>query len=169
MTRDQAEEIHRHLLDAASAMSRAEAAMGELGGDDRKALAEPLVDVSINLHSGLLRTIYKQFPDLEPPRNDVPTIDSELRWDEVTLPPAVAVHDLDEMIFSLLKPRWQKMAMLLVCAHEHCEQRSWPIEADVVAARVHALAEAGRIDHHGDLRKWRFSEIRLKPQLKLLP
>ena len=40
MTREQAEELHRHLLDASVAMSRALGAMSEIEGDDRKALAD---------------------------------------------------------------------------------------------------------------------------------
>jgi hypothetical protein len=31
-----------------------------------------------------------------------------------------------------------------------------------VAARLQVLAEAGRIEDFGDLRMWRFSEVRLK-------
>jgi hypothetical protein len=162
MTRDQAEEIHRHLLDAAKAMSRAEAATGELGSDDRKALGRPFGEVSTYLHFGLLRTIYRQFPDLEPPRTEVPTINSELRWDEVRLPGSVTERDLDEMIFSLLQPQWRKMAMILVLADEYCKERAWPVEYEIVAARIQALAETEQLDHQGDLRMWRFSEVRLK-------
>jgi hypothetical protein len=81
MTRDQAEELHRHLFDASAAMSRAEAAMSEITGDDRKALARPLAEVSLSLYWDLLLTIYRWFPDLEPPRRtEVPIIDSELYW-----------------------------------------------------------------------------------------
>jgi len=162
MTRDQAEEIHRHLLDAAKAMSRAEAAMGELGSDDRKAFGRPLVELSGSLHFGLLGTIYRQFPDLEPPPTEVPTIDSELRWDQVCLPASVTEPDLDKMIFSLLQPQWRKVAMILVRADEYCKERAWPVDYEIVAARIQALAEADRLDHQGDLRKWRFSEVRIR-------
>ena len=53
--------------------------------------------------------------------------------------------------------------MILVLALEHCEKRAWQIEAEVVAARILALADDDRIDHQGDLRMWRFSEARLAP------
>jgi hypothetical protein len=162
MTRDQAEEIKRHLLDAAAAISRAEVATYKAGEDARKALADHFHDVAIALHWRLLPAIYQQFPELEPPAEE-PTIDSELTWDEVSLPSSITEHDLDEMILALLQPQWRKMAMILLRAQEHCEQRSWPIEAAVVAARIQALADADRIDHQGDLRMWRFSEVRLKP------
>jgi hypothetical protein len=163
MTREQAEAIQRHLLDAVSAMSRAEAAIIKAG--DYKAMSDNLYNIANNLNWGMLPAIYKQFPDLEPPR-EVPIINSELEWNEVELPSAVAESDLDELIFSLLKPRWQKMALILTYALKQCEARSWPIEPDVVAARIQALADDDRIDHQGDLRYWRFSEVRLRPQLR---
>jgi hypothetical protein len=163
MTREQAEAIQRHLLDAVSAMSRAEAAIIKAG--DYKALADYLYNLANNLNWGLLPAIYKQFPDLEPP-GEVPTIDSELQWQEVSLPPSVTEHDLDAMIFSVLRPRWHKMAMILCYAHDHCQKHAWPIEPDVVAARIRALADDDRIDHQGDLRYWRFSEVRLRSQLR---
>ncbi|HEU0145983.1 MAG TPA: hypothetical protein VFR21_03800 [Bradyrhizobium sp.] len=163
MTREQAEAIQRHLLDAVSAISRAEAAIIKAG--DYKAMADNLYNIANNLNWGLLPAIYKQFPDLEPP-GEVPTINSELQWQEVSLPPSVTEHDLDEMIFSLLKPRWQKMAMILVDAQKYCEKEAWPIKLDVVAARIQALADEDRIDHQGDLRYWRFSEVRLRSQLR---
>jgi hypothetical protein len=167
MTREQAEELHRHVLDALAALSRATDAMSEIDGDERKPLARPLGEVILSLHWDMLPTIYQQFPDLEPPRStEVPTIDSELQWDEVSLPPSVTERDLDEMIFSVLKPRWQEVAMILCYAHDHCEKQAWPIELDVVAARIQALADDDRIDHQGDLRYWRFSEVRLRSQLR---
>jgi hypothetical protein len=59
--------------------------------------------------------------------------------------------------------------MILVGASKRCKELSWSLELEVVAARIRALADDDRIDHQGDLRMWRFSEVRLKPQLKLLP
>jgi hypothetical protein len=36
-----------------------------------------------------------------------------------------------------------------------------PVSAETVAARILALAEAERIASQGDVRIWRFSEVRL--------
>lgn len=162
MTREQAQEILRDLEQAANAMSRAEMAIIKAGPDARKAYGGYLNEVAINLHFGLLPAIYRQFPDLQPP-GEVPTVDSELCWDDVTLPSSVTENDLDEMIFALLKPQWQKVAMVLVRAQEHYEKQAWPIAVEIIAARILALADEDRIDHQGDLRMWRFSEVRLKP------
>jgi hypothetical protein len=160
MTRDQAEEIHRHLLDAENAMSRAEGAIIMAGA--YKAWADNLHAIAIGLNFGLLPAIYTLFPDLQP-RGEVPTINSELEWSEVELPSSITESDLDELIFSLLMPQWQKMARILIDASNECKARSWLIESEVVAARIQALADDDRVDHKGDLRIWRFSEVRLKP------
>jgi hypothetical protein len=37
-----------------------------------------------------------------------------------------------------------------------------PASAAVIGARIQALAEADRIESAGDLRKWRYSEVRLQ-------
>jgi hypothetical protein len=44
-----------------------------------------------------------------------------------------------------------------------CEAQLNPIDAEIIAARIIALAEAGRIEGAGDLRMWRHSEVRLPP------
>jgi len=163
MTRDQAESIQLHLLDAAAAMAHAEHAIAEAGSDAREALGGHLRDVGKSLHTGLLYAIYQRVPDLKPPPDEELAINSELYWDEVLLPAGITEAGLDEIIFSVMKPRWQKMAMILVLALEHCEKRTWQIEAEIIAARILALADDDRIDHQGDLRIWRFSEARLLP------
>ncbi|RYR96034.1 hypothetical protein DLS57_12925, partial [Staphylococcus pseudintermedius] len=75
MNREQAKKIHKHLLDAAAAFRRAEAAIVDVGDDGRKLFADPLVTAVFHLQFKLLRLIYKQFPDLEPPGRPA-TIDS---------------------------------------------------------------------------------------------
>jgi hypothetical protein len=54
------------------------------------------------------------------------------------------------------------VAAILIRAEEQCAERALSLSHEVVAARIRALAEAGRIEAAGDLRKWRFSEVRLK-------
>jgi hypothetical protein len=162
MTRDQAEEIQRCLFEAAAAMSRAQEAIAGLDREDRRRFIMPLSVAGGELQDKILWPIYQRFPELQPP-GEVPTISSELCWDDVILPSPVTERDLDEMIFALLTPRWHKTAMILVQAQKHIEKNAWPIEVEVVAARIQALADNKRIDHQGDLRMWRFSEVRLLP------
>jgi hypothetical protein len=72
--------------------------------------------------------------------------------------------DIDRIIFSVMKPRWQKVAMVLYCAAEKVEEGELgaPIEYEVFAARIQALVEADLLDAQGDLRVWTRSEVRLK-------
>ncbi len=44
---------------------------------------------------------------------------------------------------------------------KQCETLALPVDGEVVGVRIRALAEAGRLEGEGDLRKWRFSEVRL--------
>ena len=69
---------------------------------------------------------------------------------------------LDEIIFSLLSPRWRKTAAIAFLAAEHCEKVGLPITGEVIAARLKVLSDTDRIEGIGDLRMWRHSEVRLK-------
>jgi hypothetical protein len=91
-----------------------------------------------------------------------PRINSRLRWDQVKLPTGITEAELDALILSMMKPHWNKMAMILGRMQEQCKQHEWPLSDEIVAARIQALADADRIEAAGDLRKWRHSEVRLK-------
>jgi len=101
MTRDQAEEVQRHLLDADSAMDRARRAIAGLGKEDRVRFDGLLAEVMAALQSEVLAAIYDQHPDLEPPveEREQPLINSELRWDQVRLPTSISEADIDAVIF----------------------------------------------------------------------
>jgi Protein of unknown function len=116
------------------------------------------------LHSKLLAEIYDQYPDLEPPSDgrEIPTITSRLRWEQVRLPPSVSDADIDEVILSVMTPRWQKVAKVVGRALERCTELALPISDQALAARIQVLAKSGRLEDIGDLRKWGHSEVRLK-------
>ena len=94
--------------------------------------------------------------------SEIPEINSELRWAEVRLPPSVSETDLDGMLFSLLTSWPRKMAVVLGDALGQCRERGWPISKEELAARIQKLVESDRLESRGDLRMWRFSEVRLK-------
>jgi hypothetical protein len=160
MDLQQATDIAKHLHDAADAIDQASAAILALEQQDRAALADPLAEIVSALHFQLLRAVYDHYPDLRPPA-DEPVIDSILRWENVVLPASVSEADLDRLIFSALEPNWRKTARVVGDLVIRCEALAWPIDAEMLAARVQALAEAGRIEGAGDLRAWRHSEVRL--------
>ena len=94
--------------------------------------------------------------------NEIPTVSSTLRWEDVRLPSSITEADIDGIIFSCLQPQWRKTAMIVGRARVRCKELSLPVESEVLGARIQALAEADLLDHQGDLRYWRFSEVRLK-------
>jgi hypothetical protein len=91
-----------------------------------------------------------------------PIISSKLRWKDISLPASVSEADLDRIIFSVMTSPLQKTAMVIFKTLEQCEQLRLPIDADIVGARLAALADSDRIERAGDQRKWRYSEVRLK-------
>ena len=164
MNREQAVRIQKYCLDADVALDHASMAIADLGKEERLALDELLRGVVGTLHRDLLAQIYDQYPDLEPPPLDeeIPTICSSLTWDQVRLPPSVTEADLDGILFSLLKPGWQKTAMVVILAMQRCQELALPIGDEEIAARLQVLSDSDRIEGIGDLRKWRHSEVRLK-------
>jgi hypothetical protein len=91
-----------------------------------------------------------------------PIISSTLRWEDVSLPASISEADLDQIILSVMASRLQKTAFVIVKALQRCKELDLPIDADILGARIRALAESDRIEGAGDLRKWRYSEVRLK-------
>ena len=89
-------------------------------------------------------------------------MDSDVRWENVVLPASVSEADLDPLILSALAPNLRKTARVISDVVLRCEARAWSIDLEILAARIRALAEAGRIESAGDLRFWRHSEVRLK-------
>jgi hypothetical protein len=73
----------------------------------------------------------------------------------------VSEADLDQVIFSALDSDWRKTARVIGNLVLRCDALAWPIDAEMLAARLQALAAAGKIEGAGDLRAWRHSEVRL--------
>jgi Protein of unknown function len=164
MSPESAAEIQQHLLDADQAMGRARRAIAGLPQDEREKFDELLRQVLAALHLDLLAALHDEHPELKPPQEaeEIPRINSELRWDQVRLPKSMSETDIDAVIFSTMQPHWRKVAMVVVQALKRCEQLGLAISDEALAARIQVLAESGRIEGAGDLRKWSYSEIRLK-------
>ena len=159
MNRDQAVEILEHLLEAAHELDEAKAAAAVLEVQDEDAAS--LRTLIIKLNSELLQTIFDLFPDLIP-FEEFPEINSSLRWDQVRLPRSASEPQVDQIIFSVIAPRWHKMARIIWDAVERGRELAPGVTDEMFAARILVLAEAGRLESQGDLRKWRHSEVRLK-------
>ena len=162
MNREQAIEIERHLKRAANAIRRAEILIWDLDEEDRATLGEPLGKTIGALHFDLRRAIYSKFPDLRPPDKGSRFLDSKLSWKQVQLLPPLTEAEFDKAILATLHPRWRKVAAIVIQVVDKYEHMHPTVTYEMVAARLKALSEAGQIESQGDLRKWRFSEVRLK-------
>jgi len=164
MDRTKAVEIQRHLLDAADAIDRVSGIVSSLDEDDRAALSAPIAKIASTIHFELLHeAVYAHYPDLRSEVDERSAINTVRRWEEIILPESVSETDIDSIIFSALSVRWQKTAMVVGRALTECQKVLLPVSAEMLGARIRALAEADRLESQGDLRKWRFSEIRLIP------
>jgi len=161
MDRTQAAEIQRHMLRAAKAINRASEIVFALDEEGRQVLGTPLLEIIDALHFKLLRAVYIRYPELRPPDPGRSRINTARRWKDIVLPESVSETDLDNAIFSALTSRWQKTAMVIGKTLKQCETLALPVDEEVVGVRIRALAEAGRLEGEGDLRKWRYSEVRL--------
>jgi len=159
MNREQAAEIFEHLFIAARELDEARAAAFALAERDESAAS--LEAFIFKMNSELIEALFDRFPDLMP-FEEFPAISSTLRWDQVRLPRSVNEADIDAVILSVVTSRLQKMAMVVGTALQRCKQLGLAISDEALAARIQALAISGRLEGAGDLRKWRFSEVRLK-------
>ena len=157
----QAAEIQKHLLAIDDALRKASAAIFKLDKEDRQTFVEPLGDLGSCLHFRMLELVYAYYPELRP-AGEAPAIRSDLQWKDVTLPESVSEANLDAIIFSILTSRLQRTAMVVGKVMAHCREHGLPVDAEMLGARIRALAESDRIEGAGDLRKWRHSEVRLK-------
>jgi hypothetical protein len=164
MKREQAIRINDHLLDAYKAFDEARMAIAALGKAERIELGEWLEEVVAALEDELLQPIYDQYPDLEPPKSDREPMRyiCELTWDEVQLPPGVTEQQLDEIIFSVMKPTWRKTSMMVTYAMDRCKELGLAIDGEVIGARLKVLSDSDRIEGIGNMNNWFGSEVRLK-------
>src|ERR1700712_3125764 len=125
MNRDQATELHKHLLEANEAVGRASGVAANLDTQDRKIFAALLRGFYSECDE-ILESIYFRYPDLRPrPQwQENPEISSELRWADVVLPASVTAADLDKVILSTLRPRLMKTARIVGDVFVECRRLS---------------------------------------------
>jgi hypothetical protein len=159
----QAAELHGHLVDAIQAIERAGGLISSLDEGDQSALIISIDKIKSAIHFELLHeAVYARYPDLRPEFDERSFLDTVRRWKDIILPESVSDADIDAVIFSALSTRWLKTAKIIGDALTECRRLQLPVSAEMLGARIQALDEAHRLDSQGDLRKWRFSEVRLK-------
>jgi hypothetical protein len=72
-----------------------------------------------------------------------------------------SAQEIDALIFSFAKPNWQKVAKILALTADKLGVETSDDNCQPIADRIEALVKDGRLEAQGDLKRWRFSEIRL--------
>jgi hypothetical protein len=72
---------------------------------------------------------------------------------------------LDQLILSVAKPKWQKVAMVIIKAQQIAEKTDLKTSDGAFASRIGALCTDGRLESQGNLSKWRYSEVRLPAKI----
>jgi hypothetical protein len=73
-------------------------------------------------------------------------------------------HEIDQLILSFCNTRWQKVAKIIGKILQVFEERQirWNTAfAVTIDARMAIPVRNGKLEAQGNIRKWRFSEVRL--------
>ncbi len=57
---------------------------------------------------------------------------------------------------------WQKVALLISAVFDALAARQITTPAQTIAERIYALADSGKLDSGGNLRRWRDGTVRVK-------
>ena len=71
--------------------------------------------------------------------------------------------EIDKAILSVSQPSWRKVAMIIGKA-ARVEDIGVPDDEaghKIIASRIEALVASGRLTAQGNLKRWRYSEVRL--------
>jgi hypothetical protein len=76
----------------------------------------------------------------------------------------IAPSEIDQLLLSFCVGHWRKVARVIGSTMQVLEERGVQIDgtiADQIDARMAVLVNTGQLEAKGDIRKWRFSEVRL--------
>jgi len=72
--------------------------------------------------------------------------------------------EIDRLLLAHSDKHWRKVARVIAQTMQALEVRGVQISggvADAIDARIKALVDRGQLEAEGDIRKWRYSEVRL--------
>jgi len=76
----------------------------------------------------------------------------------------IAAADLDQLLLSFCDRRWLKVARIAGKTLDAIEKRGTKIDgtlAGQIDARMAALVESRQLEAKGNIKRWRYSEVRL--------
>lgn len=77
-------------------------------------------------------------------------------------PPTTSELDgmLDNLVLSSADAEWRKVAVFIARVVDAAKEQGLEASGQVVAQRIYALVEAGRLEARGNVRRWRAGEVR---------
>ena len=76
----------------------------------------------------------------------------------------ISAAELDELLLSLCGERWRKVARIAAKTYQVLEDRGVEITGSTSAAfdaRMAVLVSTGQLEAEGDIKRWRYGEVRL--------
>ncbi len=164
MDKRQAASIQKHSLEILKAIARIEIILRDCTKEEITHFIGPIGDIVIATRFSILQGVYAQFPELRVnDKEEEPSVSSDMKWSDVTLPASITVADLDAIILSTLMRNWLKTARIINDAAAICKDRFVPLDFEVIGARIQVLADQRQLEAQGNLSMWRHSEVRLPP------
>ena len=160
MTKDEAQNILEVLAGFSDGFNRLMSADALLSDEDeRRKLRRSVGDMFSIMYGEIESPIYRQFPELAPDREG--RLSSQLpaaQEPDSAIVTAEMVHDLRQIILETCGQHFLKVARVVV---DVCTDGRTDVQPDDVHQVIIGLCEDGLLDHEGDVREMRFSEIRL--------
>jgi len=79
-----------------------------------------------------------------------------------------SISQIDEAILSVTPLSWVKVAFVIAMVDKEFRNKMRKdIELDLIAERVEALIQEGRLAVQGDVKNWRYSEVRKRDEVVL--
>jgi hypothetical protein len=73
----------------------------------------------------------------------------------------IPATELDQLLLSFCDVHWLKVARIVGKTLQTCEEHGVQISAEAIDARMTVLVGTRRLEAKGDIRNWRYSEVRL--------
>jgi hypothetical protein len=76
----------------------------------------------------------------------------------------ISAKEIDQLLLAFCDTRWRKIARVIGASMDilmGCRIRPSGTLAKIIDMRMAALVRSGRLEAEGDIRKWRYSEVRL--------
>ena len=73
----------------------------------------------------------------------------------------IPASDIDQLLLSFCDKRWLKVARIIGKTLQTFEERGVRVTAEEIDARMEVLVGTRQLEAKGNIRNWRYSEVRL--------